>query len=147
MANISDYLESGLLNYLFRANTNNFTRPLEIAVALCGNTPQDSQDGNTIPELPNANGYARANLGAPTNSIFGEIIQSAGGSGYIRNSTTITFGPATGNWGWVSGIAITDSGVFGAGRVLYHGILPTPREILVNDTLSFSAGNLEIYLA
>jgi hypothetical protein len=146
VANFSNYAESGILNFLFRGNSNSFTRPLEIAVALCSNVPTESQHGGTIPEVANAGSYARANLGAPTNSLFGEVTQNPSDSGLIENSSDITFTTATANWGWVSGIAITDSGVYGAGQVLLYGALTTPREVLSGDTFRLSAGNIDIYI-
>jgi hypothetical protein len=147
MAQMSNYLESGLLNWLFRANSNSFTRPLEIAVALCTNVPLETQNGTNIPELPNANGYTRYNLGAPTNSIFTEITQAHGAfsSGLIDNVGSITFGPFTGDVGYVSGIAIVNSGVYGTGQMLMYGALATPRIIQNTDTLTIGAGALDVY--
>lgn len=145
MAHFSNYAESGLLNWLFRSNTNNFTRPLTIAVALCSNVPTESQHGGTIPELANTGGYARADLGAPANSSWAEVSQVSD-SGLIDNSSQIAFAQASANWGWVSGVAICDSGVHGAGQVLMYGRLTTPREVLSGDTFVFNAGEFDIYL-
>ncbi len=144
MAQFSNYAESGILNWLLRSNTNNFNRPATIAVALVNNVVQETQTGATIPELPNANGYARANLGAPANSTWSEVTQVAN-SGFVENSNNITF-TATGDWGYVSGVAILDSGVYGAGNVLMYGGLATPRVVLNGDTVTLSAGNLDIYV-
>lgn len=72
MAALSDYLESGLLSHVFR-NTA-FTRPSTIAIALTSGVPLDSDNGNTIPELPSGvfkgnnfvtTNYKRINLGNP----------------------------------------------------------------------------------
>jgi hypothetical protein len=147
MAHFSDYVESGILNYLFRSNTNNFPRPLNISIALCSGIPQDSNTGATIPEIPNAGGYARANLGAPSDSIFSEISQAHGAfsSGLISNLGTISFPQATADWGWVSGIAIVGSSAYGAGSLLMWAPVGTPRDIKLNDTVSYAAGNLKIY--
>ena len=48
MTGISDYLESGVINFLFRGNTNSFARPGNLAIALCSGVPQDHQTGATI---------------------------------------------------------------------------------------------------
>lgn len=73
MAALSDYLESGLLNHLFRNQA--FERPETIAVALTSDVPTDSQSGLTIPEIPSGvlagsqfvtTGYSRINLGDPS---------------------------------------------------------------------------------
>ena len=149
MANMSNFLESGLINFLLRGNSNNFAAPLNISVALCSGVPDDASTGSTLPELPNAGGYARVNLGAPSNSIFTEITQAHGifSSGLTDNVSAITFPQATANWGWTSGIAVVNSGVYGAGQVLFWGRLNTPREILLNDTFSVGAGDLDIYFS
>jgi hypothetical protein len=147
MANMSNFLESGLLNFLFRGNSGGFTAPLNISIALCSGIPDDASQGHTLPELANAGSYARANLGAPSNSVWTEISQAFGAqsSGNIDNVGAITFTTATANWGWVSGVAIVNSGVYGAGQVLLWGRLATPREVLSSDTLSFGAGAFDIF--
>ena len=75
MAALSDYLESNLLNHVFRNAT--FPKPLSIAVALTSRVPLDSDTGSTIPELPSGvlNGlnfvstnYNRITLGPPATS-------------------------------------------------------------------------------
>lgn len=72
MAALSDYLESGLLNHIFRNTT--FDRPSTIAIALTSGVPLDSNSGSTIPELPSGvnkginfvnTNYKRVNLGNP----------------------------------------------------------------------------------
>jgi hypothetical protein len=152
MANLSNYAESGLLNFLFRTNTNNFTKPATVAVALCSGIPAESCNGITIPELPNAAGYARVNLGAPANAIFTEVVQTFGdltdsnGSGNISNAGAVVFPVATANWGMVSGVAIVDSGVFGTGQMLIYGALQTPRDVKSGDTFQFNIGDLNLYL-
>ena len=68
MAALSDYLESGLLNHVFRGGT--FAKPGNVSLALTSGIPQDSNTGATIPEIPSGingsgTGYARIDLGAP----------------------------------------------------------------------------------
>lgn len=63
MAALSDYLESGILNHIFR-NTA-FSKPSQIAIALTSGVPLDSDTGSTIPELPS--GVARGNNFVSTN--------------------------------------------------------------------------------
>jgi len=140
----SNYLESGLLHHIFRGQT--FSKPPMIAVALCSGVPDDNSTGANLPELPNANGYARVEVGAPGDATWNFIVQSTGGSGLVDNVSAVTFTTATGDWGYVSGVCILDSGVYGAGNVLFHAPLTTPRIVLTNDTFQFSAGNLDVYL-
>ena len=145
MANFSDYAESGILNWMFRSNTNTFGAPSTVAVALCSNVPSESQHGGTIPELANAGSYARVDLGAPSNSDWSEISQVSD-SGSISSSADITFPTATTNWGYVSGVALTTSATWGAGQVLVWGQLTTPRVVLSGDTFKFTAGQIVLNL-
>lgn len=76
MAALSDYLESGILNHIFKSQT--FTKPSEIAIALTGGVAKDSDNGSTIPELPSGfldgnnthlpTNYTRAKLHSPATS-------------------------------------------------------------------------------
>ena len=75
MAALSDYLESALLNHIFRESS--FPKPSSIAIALTSGVPLDSQNGSNIPELPSgvqkganfvSTNYKRLNLGNPSTS-------------------------------------------------------------------------------
>lgn len=73
MAALSDYLESGVLNHIFRDST--FSKPSTISIALTSGVATDSQDGSSIPELSQTHdlgstGYARIPLGAPANGTW-----------------------------------------------------------------------------
>jgi hypothetical protein len=81
MAALSDYLESALLNHIFRNST--FPKPSNISIALTSDPPLDSDTGATLPELPSGvqkgsnfvtTNYRRLNLGAP--AVSGSIIWS-----------------------------------------------------------------------
>ena len=73
MAAISDYLESKLLNFIFRKGT--FDKPTNISVALLNTVPGDNDTGATMNEVAIENQnqagvavptqYARASLGDP----------------------------------------------------------------------------------
>lgn len=146
MPNFTDYAESGILNLLFRSNSNSFAAPTNVSIALCSTVPTESQTGATIPELPFANGYGRRDLGAPANATWNEITQTAQGSGLIDNVSTLSFGPATADWGYVSGVAICTSYGVGSGNVLIVGALATPRDVKSGDTFQFGAGDIDILL-
>jgi hypothetical protein len=75
MAALSDYLESALLNHIFRGSS--FPKPSSIAIALTSGVPLDSSTGATIPELPSGvskgqnfvtTNYKRVYLGNPSTS-------------------------------------------------------------------------------
>lgn len=155
MAAFSDYLESGLLHHIFR--NGSFEKPSGIFIALTSGTPVDSDTGSTIPELPSGvdevdTGYKRANLGDP--SSVGDAIWSftttndddpkGGVSGVVGNSDPITFETALTDWGWVSGVAICDSGV--GGNLLMHAELGNARKIYIGDSVKFDTDTLQISL-
>ena len=156
MASLSDYLESGLLHHLFRGES--FAKPTNIAVALCSGVPQESDTGSTMPEMPTgidgaSTGYARINLGDPSSLGDGKWSYSpddlAAGSGIIKNASSFLFDEGDGSaalvdWGWVSGIAIVDSGEYGTGNLLMYAELTNPRIIYTGDTVKFDTSTLQI---
>jgi len=157
MAALSDYLESGLLHHIFRGET--FAKPTNLAIALTSGVPNDSDTGATLLELPsgdsqgNDTGYRRLSLGDPSTAGNGVWTYSsedhAAGSGLIKNTNSFLFdtgdgSPALTDWGWVSGIAIVDSGEWGVGNVLMHAQLDNPRVIYTGDTVKFDVSTLQI---
>ena len=156
MAALSDYLESGLLHHVFRGQS--FPKPSNIAIALCSGVPTDSDTGATIPEMSsgdgvNKTGYARLDLGNP--STLGDARwdytteDHAVGSGLIKNKSAFLFDEGEGtaaltDWGWVSGIAVLDSGEYGVGNLLMHSALDNPRIIYTGDTVKFDISTLQI---
>ena len=65
--------------------------------------------------------------------------------GATQNTSAITFPTATGDWGMVSGVIVTDHA--SAGNVLLHGSLTTPRDVKNGDVFKFNAGDLDITFA
>lgn len=137
MPSLSQYSQSGLYNHFFRAAT--FSKPTTIAIALTTNVPRENDTGATISELANANGYARV-TNASGDAYWRHFIPGSG-----DNLTEIAFPTATADWGYVSGVVILDSATHGAGNVLMHGSLPTPRDIKSGDVFRFSVGNFDVY--
>lgn len=156
MASLSNYLESGLLHHLFRGAS--FAKPTNIAIALCSGVPQEHHTGATIPEIPSginnvATGYARIDLGDPStlgNSRWSyNIDDHNAGSGIIKNASAFLFDEGAGSaalvdWGWVSGVAIVDSGQYGVGNLLMYAALDNPRIIYTGDTVKFDINTLQI---
>lgn len=143
MGVLSDYAESGFINYIFRANTNSFARPSTVAIALCRNVPLESQTGTTIPEIANAGSYARYAI-TQNNSNWTEYTQVAT-SGFSENSVEFLFTTASADWGMVSGWAIVDSVTHASGNSWMCGSFPTPRDIRSGDAVVIRAGALDIY--
>ena len=159
MTALSDYLESGLLHHIFRGQT--FNKPSGISIALCSGVPRESDTGATIPELPvkkdgNNTGYSRYFLddpkaddttpGTPSGDYFWShsATDYAAGSGVIKNANLIMFDNALQDWGWVSGIAICDSGTVGSGNLLMYAQRNNPRIIYQGDTVKFDQSSLQI---
>ena len=143
MPNFSNYGESGVLEHLFRQAT--LAKPL-ISIALTATVPTETGTGGNIDEVPHDFGYARQI--ATGNTTWSAPAQDVGGSGFISNNSTITFGPNVGtDWGWVSGVAIVDATGDNSGNMLLWGSLQTAKLVSVGDTLSFSSGSLVIRLS
>lgn len=96
MAALSDYLESGILNHLFRDLT--LSKPLQISIALTSGVPLDSDSGTTIPELPSgttqgntslSTGYKRIDLAAPSNDTWHEVGSDAQTGYAVHQDSTI----------------------------------------------------------
>jgi hypothetical protein len=141
MSSLNNFAESGIANHLFR--TTSFAKPLTIAVGLSSISPDDLN----ITELPNANAYARVDLGPPLDALFSQISQQANGSGVIYNESVITFPTCTSTWGWVSGLFLSNSGVYNAGNFLMQGPLTVAKFVTTNDTFSIPRSGLAIYFA
>ncbi len=159
MTALSDYLESGLLHHVFRGQE--FPKPLNVAIALCSGVPVDSdtavsnyKNGGPLPELPSGDdmdrdtGYRRYDLGNPATQGDASWLYAQDdhdeGSGLIKNASNILFGTALYDWGWVSGIAIVDSGDYGTGNMLMYAQLNNPRVIYQGDSVKFDLSTLQI---
>jgi len=151
MAALSDYLESGLLNHVFR--NESFPKPSAIAIALTSGVIKESDTGNTIPEIASGvngfgTGYARILLdrtevsGNDYWSFSSDDLDA--GSGIIKNGANRVFNTALLDWGYISGIAITDHGDYGSGNLLMHSNLDNARIIYTGDSPVFDAGTLQI---
>jgi hypothetical protein len=147
---MSDYLESGLIQHLFR--TGSFTKPSVIAIALCSGTVTQTDTGALLtkelggggtPGSP-PGGYNRQTLN-PSDSNWSAITQTGASSGLTDNLSAITFGPATADWGTVTYLAITDNSGYGSGNVLMFAPVTTPKTIQNGDSITIGIGNLDIY--
>lgn len=95
--------------------------------------------------FPGVTFYAPASIdvsGSQTNPGFTQYE----GNGFIKNANQIIFNTALTDWGWVSGIAILDSNVYGSGNVLMYAQLENPRLVYTGDNIKFDSNSLEISL-
>jgi hypothetical protein len=138
MSAMSDYLERQLASHIFGSGT--YTKPSGCAVALTSNVCVDADTGSLTvgAELANANGYARQSV--PQG--FTNWKDPVGTDGIETNMTTITFPKATGNQGWISGVAILDSIAYGGGNMICYAALTTPKLISTNDQFILSSGDM-----
>lgn len=68
------------------------------------------------------------------------------GNGFIKNSSQLVFDTALQDWGWISGIAVVDSSIYGSGNVLMYAQLSNPRYVYTGDNIKFDLNSLEISL-
>jgi hypothetical protein len=62
----------------------------------------------------------------------------------IKNAANRVFNTALLDWGYISGIAITDHGDYGSGNLLMHSNLDNARIIYTGDSPVFDAETLQI---
>lgn len=128
MANFSNYLEDALINATLR-NTA-YSSPTTVYVALYSTDPTDADTGTEI----SGGSYARQSVtfGAPSNGV-------------ATNNADVTFPTATGSWGTVTHVGISDSST--AGNLLYHSSLTASKTVGTGDVFKISTGNLSVTLA
>lgn len=129
----SDYLESQIINHIFR--TSSFTKPTSLHIALLTAAPDDTGGGTEV----SGGSYARVATGP------GDTVWSApsAGNGQTSNVNAITFPAPTAAWGLVTHFAIYDAAT--VGNLLYHGALTQSKTVNSGDAApSFPAGTLTV---
>jgi hypothetical protein len=133
----SDYLENGLLNYVFGETSFVPSGTLHIALSIAD--PLDDISGLVEPLA--GSGYARAAV--VNDKAVGWTVSSAG---TLSNKNDITFPEATGaGWGTITHFAIMSEPT-GTAHMLGHADLTVSKVIANGDTPKFSAGDLDISL-
>lgn len=119
-------------------NTKGYFYPLYLS------SSQTNNIGVSFKEFPSVLFFAPAGFqsGVSSKSNYPDYE----GNGFIRNKNQIVFDTATTDWGWVSGIAIVDSGVVGKGNLLMYAPLANPRYVYRGDNIRFDVNSLEISL-
>lgn len=132
MSDLSDYLETALLNAVLRNTT--YTSPATVYLALFTSPTTDAGGGTEV----SGGSYARQSVAfsAPADSS---------GSMQCSNSADVTFPIATANWGTVTHAALCDAS--SGGHYLWHGALSVSRTVNTNDQIKFEAGDLKSQLA
>lgn len=136
MSDMSNYLETALLNAVLRGT--NFTAPAVVDLHLALFTA-DPTDANTTANEVTAGWYSRKPTGtwtAPSDTGTGPT-QST-------NSAAITFDAVTG-----AQITITHIGIYDAasgGNLLLHKALTSPKTLQIGDVISFTIGAIQARL-
>lgn len=137
MAAMSDWLEGVLASHIFGSGT--FSKPAELYIGLAVTPLVDSEHQDVSgKEVGTGLGYARKQLDPSSD----DWLDPVAANGQCYNHTEVLFGPATSNWGWVSGVFIADDSTIGTGNVLVHGSLTTPKNVENGDELKLSSGNM-----
>ena len=145
MSEMSDWLEDEVIKHIFR--TGSFTKPTVLAFCLLTTNADDDDTGvftsSTGVEVPNSNAYARQDE-PPLDANW---TATSGGDGQTDNASAITYPQATGNWGTITGMAITDSATHNAGNLLFHSAVDTSKAVNTDDTAEFAAGAVTVTFA
>jgi hypothetical protein len=137
MSALTNYLESGLLNHIFRGTS--YSAPATLYIGLTKNFVSGNLESGIIDE-PSSGGYARQPY--TSNGTNWIAPYTSGNSMVIHNLSAIQFPLATGNIGNVSGVFIADNA--SSGNILFYGQLSYPRNIREGDQFIFSSGALKI---
>lgn len=130
MAALSDYAEKLLLDWMMTSGSA--TRPTAWYVALYTAAPSDSGGGTEV----STGGYARQ-------SVTFDAATSPGGT--TSNSADVSFTAVGGDYGTVTHMGIFDAST--GGNLLWHGVLSASKTVEDGDTITFSAGNIDLTMA
>ena len=128
MAEISDYLEKKILDYVLR-NTADWA-PTAVYLALHTADPVDAGSGAEV----SGGSYARQTIDfAAASGTGGSVVSSTAESFTVMPACTVTH---IGLWDASSG-----------GNLLYHTAVDTDKAVLAGDTISVAAGAVTVTLA
>lgn len=138
MANMSNYLETQILNHLFRGTP--YPAPTNVYIALCNDTLDDTYvAGNSLPEITGGDYTRKAVQCTPQKWTAPDP------DGIIKNVEEIKWEQVS----WedtVKAIAITDSPQPLQGNVLFWGDLTKEKVVTEDDSISFAAQALSIQI-
>lgn len=135
----TDFFERELLDHAFGGNTggNVYTPPATLYIGL--STSAINEDGSGITE-PSGNAYARVAV-ANTSANWAA---AAGSPSAKTNAVAINFPQASGSWGTITHLFISDAA--SGGNVLVKSAVGTSKTIASGDTASFAIGDISITL-
>jgi len=133
MGSFTDFLENELLDHAFGGA--DYARPATLYIGLSTTTITDA--GANITE-PSGNAYARV---AVTNNSTNF---PAASSGAKSNGAAFTFPQASGSWGTVTDVFISDAS--SGGNIMAAAVMTDPKTVGNGDTVSFAIGDLDLAL-
>ena len=129
MAQASNYLEDGVLNYFFR--NQSVAQPTAVYLALYINDPTDADTGTEV----SGGAYTRKQV------AFGAPAQ-VGEKAVISNNAKVEFDIATTDWGLVSHWAIRTAAT--GGNQLCHGAFSRVENVQQGNRFTIEIGNLQV---
>jgi hypothetical protein len=132
MSAMTDYLEQGALNYLFRSAA--LTQPTSVNIGLWISNPGDAVGAGEV----TGTNYARVSY-----PVGGVSWSNPNPSGSTQNLNIITFPTAGGAWtGPITHVVVFDH----LNNPLFYGALAVPKTVNNGDTFTIPANNLVITL-
>lgn len=132
MTAMSDFLEDGLGEYIFRGVAAP-SLAASLSIALYTAAPGETGGGTEV----TGGSYARVSVTRNTTEWT-----DPGTDGLVDNVNAIVFPTASANWGTVVAV-----GIFSSTDLLFYGALGTSKAVNSGDTAQFNAGALDITLA
>jgi len=124
----TDYAEKKALDAVFNDAERTYT------MALYTVAPTETTSGTEVSTY--STGYSRQTIS------FSAATGSGTTPSKVTNDIMVTFGPASSNWGTVTGIAIFDD----FGNMLVYGTLEASQTVATGNKVEFAVGAVEISL-
>lgn len=137
MGALTDYLESALLNHIFRGSA--YSAPATLYIGLVQGFSSGNLESGILDE-PSVGGYQRQSYSASSSSWIAPY--DSGSAKFTYNTSAIEFPVATADIGNISGVFISDDST--SGNILFYGQLSSSRNIREGDQFIFSSGSLKV---
>ena len=138
MGALSNYLESGILNHIFRGNR--ITNWTDLYIGLVSAYSAGSLEGGISNEL-SGGGYQRVQFKVDPGNWTPPY--ASGEATAIHNMSGISFPAATADIGNVAGVIIATAQAPG-GELLFHGPLTNSRNLTKDSQFTFPSGTLKV---
>ena len=138
MGALSDYLESGILNHIFRGTK--ITDWSDLYIGLVSAYTAEALEGGISSEL-SGGGYERVKFKVSEGNWTAPY--ASGQATAIHNKSGIAFPTATSDIGTVAGVVICNAQAPG-GDLLFHGPLTNSRTLTKDSQFVFPSGTLKV---